>query len=236
LSRQLCKQNDCIVYGALAVLMALSVLTMNPVILISAIFAALLAAVYSRAYHIINPIMARRFGIIEMCNGYTLGNGGRAASMRREHDFIGVAVAIVRQTSEIKNGAAIFEELLVKTRVPFELRIGVVQVDRKKFTEDLETQRRIKEIELSGADPADQKKVSSVRRQISEIEHEIRSIRDGDVSLNSRITIRTSCTGFSEAAVLNDAERQISSIAEVFCAAFNMDYYIARGEILLGLL
>ncbi|HVA82635.1 MAG TPA: hypothetical protein VNF06_00530, partial [Candidatus Aquilonibacter sp.] len=113
-----------IAYGGFVLAILLSIAFGSAILLAVSILLLLLAIVYSKSSHIINPILARKFGITVVTDGYRLSENLRVAIKEVNSGYSALCIALLTPSSKISADGSKFEELLLKTRFPFEFSLS----------------------------------------------------------------------------------------------------------------
>ncbi|MDE1828427.1 MAG: hypothetical protein KGH65_04675 [Candidatus Micrarchaeota archaeon] len=221
-------------YGLFAVTLLLSIVLLSPIALAISAVSLLAAIVYSRSSHIINPILARRHGIVLVGQGYRLSENPKVAMRNEGALYKGVCVAHLLPSSRITNSEEKFEEIVAKCRFPFEFSMQVVENDLKGVLDALETRRRIKEIEISRTRPSKSDEVSRLRRELAIVESEISEIAKGKRPTGVVLKVRSGSCAPTESAAANSALSQLEQLCGLFSATYNLGHRVLSGEELLS--
>lgn len=199
-----------------------------------AIVAALLAAaaLYFRSGHIINNFLLKKGRVIEVYNGYRIGENLASAVKRVGNSYFGVACALLESSSREQNGDAL-ASLVYNTSFPFEFSLGLRSVDRDRMLDTLEEKRRLKEIEIGRSDQKKYEKISALRRELSVIESEVRSMR-GQKMLALAIKLKAFSSAGDEFEASREACRNMEQLASAFSSSLGLEFEILRGEKLLA--
>ncbi len=201
---------------------------------LAALSAALLlvAAVYFRSGHILNNLLLKKGRVIEVYNGYTLSDDLAAAVKRASNGYVAVSCVLLSGGAAERNGEHI-EAMVTKTDFPFEFSLGLRSVDHGRVLDGLEERRRLKEIEIARSDPKNYDKVNGLRRELSVIDNEIRSVR-GEKLLAMKMRLRTFAKSWSATEAAREAVRNAGFISGSFSSTLGLEHEILMGERLLN--
>lgn len=222
-----------VIYGSFLVVLVMGILEFNPLLLILSTLLLLFAMVYDKSSHIINPILSRKANITLSANNYRLSANMNSAVKRSGNGYKSMSIALLLPRSRIINEIEGFEEIMEKCNVQFEFSINVTAVDAKKFTEDLETKRHLKEIEISQAKPNEYQRLNRLKRELSVFDSEISKIMKGDKPVRVALKLKSFGSGTTESEASNDSVRQLERIVDLFVAAYGVNYRMLVGEELL---
>lgn len=223
-----------IAYGGFVFAILLSIAFGNPALLALSVVLLLFAVIYSKSSHIVNPILARKFGITVVNQGYRLSENLKVAIKEMDSGYRALCIALLTPSSRITADGSKFEELLLKSRFPFEFSVYVKEINPKKILDSFETKRRIKEIELSRVHPSKTEESGRIRRELGMIEGEISEITKGSLPIGVGIKLRCSATGASESEAANGAITRIDQLCSLFGTTYNLGFRHLSGEELLG--
>ncbi|MEM3208844.1 MAG: hypothetical protein QW046_04170 [Candidatus Micrarchaeaceae archaeon] len=190
------------------------------------------AVAYNYSWRIINAAIIKKSGLLVVSNGYSLHSSMHSAIKREGDEFMSVSAALLEAPQRMEQGRSI-AEIIEGIRVPFEFSIGIREISIKQFSEGLETKRRMKEIEISNADPGDYEKISALRRELSVINSALSSIA-GSKPIASRMLLKSFAKSRYEAEAARDSYSQLRHIAELFSSALGTSARILEGEELLN--
>ncbi|MGI0141982.1 MAG: hypothetical protein ACREBF_05050 [Candidatus Micrarchaeales archaeon] len=222
-----------LIYAAFAIMLLLSIALSSATALIVSACVFLAAIAYSKSSHIINPILAKKSGIVLVSEGYRLSENTKVAVKGGSPNYSAVSIALLTPNSKVTNGSEKFEDILSKCRYPFEFCIHVAETDIKKVVDNLQTKRRIKEIELSKTPDAKPDSSNKLRREIAIIEGELFEITKGQRPTAVLLKLRSRARGRSEGEAANAALSQIEKLCNMFSATYNLGCAILSGEELL---
>ncbi|MEM0094973.1 MAG: hypothetical protein QXT36_01885 [Candidatus Micrarchaeaceae archaeon] len=218
---------------AIAACTFIAALISGETILLLATSALLLAAVaYDHSWRVINAAMIKKTGLLVVSNGYELHGSMHSAILRNGDEFESVSAALLEPPQKTWQGKSI-AEIIEGIKVPFEFSIGIAELSKKRFSEDLETKRRMREIELANADPSDYEKISALRRELSLINSTLNSIALSK-PITSRMVIRSFAKSRYESEAATNSYTQLKHIAELFSSAIGTSARILEGEELLN--
>ncbi|MDE1855977.1 MAG: hypothetical protein KGH49_01945 [Candidatus Micrarchaeota archaeon] len=228
------KHSVKLLYGIFASLLLASILLLSPIAIAACSISLLAAFAYSKSYHIINPILAKKHGIVLLCAGYALSENAKVAVKENDGAYSAVCVAFLSPNARVQHGEEKFEEILAKCRFPFEFSISVVERDTKKIFEDLQTKRRIKEIEISRTSLSKQDTLSRLKRELAIIEADLSSLASGRKPTEVTLKLKSAAMGASESQAANASFSQLEQLCSIFSAVYGLSWNIATGEELLA--
>jgi hypothetical protein len=218
-------------YALAAVMLLASAFFHNIYLLVAAIFLLLASAVYMHSGHMLNNLLIGKGKVIEVYNKYKLSESLSAASKKVGNTYFSVSCAILNRVSGDRNGEQICS-IVSNTEFPFEFSIGMRSVDKEKILDGLEERRRLKEIEISRADPKKYDKANCLRRELGVIEGDIRSIR-GQKPLAMAIRLKTFASSRDENDATIESSQNMERIASAFSSSLGFEHEILKGERLL---
>ncbi|MDE1861122.1 MAG: hypothetical protein KGH72_05415 [Candidatus Micrarchaeota archaeon] len=222
------------IYSASALMLMTAIALYNWVFLLLSAFMLLVSVAYLHTGHMINNYLIRRSKVIEIYNGYKLGQDLGYVTKRVGAAYRGVAVAILEPDRKLEGKDISITNLLETIKDPFEFAIALKQIDKKALVEPLETKRRMKEIELSRASAASYAKINKLKREMELLESEINHLVKSGNSFEILVRIKATTVSESEIEAGKEAARSLDSIAGKFAATFGVDYEILKGERLLN--
>lgn len=219
-------------YSLAAATFIASLLVQNGYLSILAALLLLASAVYFHSGHIVNSLLLKCGNVIEIYNGYKLGNDLTAAVKKVGNEYFAVACVLLRGGDNERNGDRL-TSLVHNADCPFEFSLGLRGVNYIKVLDGLEEKRRSKEIEIARSDPKKYDKVNGLRRELSLIESDIRNIR-GNKLLALILKLKTFARSESEFEAAREATRNAERIASAFSSALGVESELLRGEQLLS--
>ncbi len=221
-------------YSASVIILILSILTGYFFIVILSAILLLFSVIYLHTGHIINNILIKRSRIIEISNNYTLSSNTVCVFKHEGRYYKSISIAIIRPETAPSISSEEFTSLIESIHEPFEYSISMVEIDKKKVVEPLETKRRMKEIFLTKikADRYDQ--INNIKREIELLGSEIESIKASGKAYDISILLKASYFSESEAEATSQSYKNLERIADAFSAALKINYEIIKGEELLN--
>lgn len=220
-------------YLLFASLLILSILFANPFLVAICALSLLLAVVYSGSAHVLNPIIARKYGINVVQNGYRLSENLKVAIKGIESGQKAVCISLLIPSSRITGESEKLEEIISKTRFPFEFSLQIKELEPKKIIEAYETKRRMKEIEISRTSPSKPEEISRLKRELEIIEGELAQITKGTIPTKASMKLKTYATGHSESEAANIALGRMDTLCTLFSTTYNLSAKALLGEALL---
>lgn len=191
------------------------------------------SAAYFKSGHVINNLLIKKSKLIEIYNGYVLSKNLTSAVKKVGSSNLGVSIALLNVTRELESRPEQFRQILESVKEPFEFSIGLVEVDRTRLIEGLETRRRMKEITLTRMSQKSYDKINKTRREMDLIEDEIKNVKGGSKSFNVILRIKTTSLAKEVSEAAREASDNLSKVANAFSTSFGLEYEILRGEKLL---
>ena len=222
-----------LIYGTFGLLVLLSILFASVPSLIAASAAFLIAVIYSKSSNIINPILARAGKISIASGSYTLSDNPRVAVSYFGNLYACVGVSLLLLNSQVTGTSEKFEEIIAKCKYPFEFSVAVESMGTKKVMDDLETRRRMKEIELSRSDNSKIDQINKLQRELDLISGEIAQIAQGSKPIYVSMRIKCSASSYSEGEAASTALSRLESVSNLFGATYNLSYKVLSGEELM---
>ena len=230
---QLGKNLKHLLLGVFGFLMLLSILLGSALALVFSSITLLIYLVYSRSYHILNPILASKYGAVLLSNGYSLSYDNKVAVRAIDGKFKAISIAVLEISSKITNEGSKFEEILSKCKFPFELNIAIKGVELKKVVDSLETRRRIKEIEISKTEATKYQTISKLKRELNIVEGEIASLTSGKLPVETIVRLSSSSICETEGEAIGSVRNQVIQVCGIFSATYAVGYRLLAGEELL---
>ena len=221
------------VYSLAVAVLVLSVLSSNSALVAISALSIVLAVALLHSGHILNAILVRRTGVVEVSGRYQLGQDMHSVSCREGELFKAVSVAILHLRDRSSINQALMKDLLDSIDEPFEFSIEMAEINKERLIENLRTKLRIKEIALSRTKTGQYDRSNWLRRQIDVINSDIASLSAGGKSFEYLIRLRSICVMPDEAEAKMYSARNIQGLASKFSVALSADYEILYGEGLL---
>ena len=201
---------------------------------LTAVSAVLLfiSVVYLHSGHMANNLLLKHGSVIEICNGYVLSDELTAAVKRIGNDYFAVSCVLMKSTSGERNGEQI-SSLVSNVDFPFEFSIGLESVNHERMLDALEEKRRLVEIEIARSDPKKYDRINVLRRELSVMEDEIRSVR-GERLFATKIKLKTFARSQSDFEAALETSRNANRIASSFSSVLGFEHEVLKGERLLN--
>lgn len=217
---------------------AASVFFMNALLLVVCIaFAAAGAAAY-RGWYIIEPLVFRHTGIVELLDGYELSVDRAAAIRRLDKGFSATAAALLDTSKTDELSKERLEDVIHRIGKPFKLSMIVSPLDLTKITNELRTKQYMAEARLSRLQrgKADSARVAQQTRALDEIQRDIGELTSGRLPLRMLYYIMFSSRSESRVVAQEQAVSGIREISSAFDAAMGSRASILSGSELARLL
>ena len=230
------KQNKTIfylVYSASVGILAVAVLSSSPAIVAVSAVSMVIAVALLHYGHMLNGVILRKTGVVEVCGRYQLSQDMHAISRKEGEMFRSISVATLR----LREGSAIntssIKDLLDSISEQFEFSVELAEIDKERLIENLRTKLRLKEIALSRASSGPYDRANWLRRQIDVMRSDLSSLSNSGKSFEYVIRIKAICTLEDETEAKMYSARSIHALASKFSLALSADYEILHGEKLL---
>jgi hypothetical protein len=213
-----------------------SLLSLNTLLIaFSLISVPTLIIVYKLWYAIENAVF-RRTNLVQVVGNQQL-SGDRATATRVIKDgFVATAMASLNGDVRESVDRTKIEGIVSRIDYPFRFALHVEKLEVRKMLDALQTKRSMKEIELAKVSTngkyASTAKSGLLKREIEQIENDIRSISSGTPLRLARY-LATSARSESRSAAEERAKSQIRELASEFGALLNSDSRILSGGELL---
>ncbi len=234
--------NDVILYGTLAAVLLLSLsslLSMNPVLIALSLVAALMLILTQKLWFVIEALVFRHTNLIQVLGSQQLSGDRSTATRQIKGGFVATAMVLLKGDSRETVDREKIEGIIAHLNYPFRFVLHVKRLDVNRLLDRLQTQRGIKEIALArmsiNAFGSNSAKVRQLKREIEQIEEDIRSI-SASTPVSLARYVATSAKSESRFAAEEHAKSQIRALASEFGAFLNSDAQILTGaELLNGL-
>lgn len=222
------------IYVCFAIVLLLSIIFESIALVGLSVILLLLSIVYSTSAHIINPLLGRKFNINLTQEGYLLSENLKVAVKKEKEEFKAICISVLHSTYKISGQSEKFEEIIAKSRFPFEFSVQVGEIESKKIIASYETKRRIKEIEISRTDPKKSDSLSKLNRELEVIEGEIVQLASGVTPTKALFKLKSSGKGASQSQAANLALSRMSTLLTLFSTTYNLSAKELVGEELLA--
>ena len=218
---------------------ALSLVTLNVLLIGVTSVLALLSFFLCKAWYMIDAKLFEKSGVVQVLNGFEL-SGDRSAATHTEGGLCSATAAVVVEVlgdKEIDREKV--ENLIAHVGFPFKIVLSVERLDMKSIFERLETGRVEREIRLSRLQNRESGRgmllAARLKREIELMEEEIRSMKRG-TPLRLVHYIMTSAISESRYRAEELAKSQARELSAEFDAAFNAKSKVVLGAELVGLM
>jgi len=222
-----------------AINLVLSITTLNPYLISLGIVASACIFALYKLWYILEPVLIRKTNIIQVIGDYEL-SGTRGAAVRAQGgNFYATAVAALEPSrSDVERSR--IEEIISRSNIPFKFVLQLEKLNPKRISEKLQTKRNMKEIALSrisgGNSIRNTQKINALKREIEQLEQDIRSISTGSSPVRLAQYIMCSTSAESRYLAEERARAQAREIAGQFGALIGSQSRILEGRELLDLL
>ncbi len=147
------------------------------------------------------------------------GNDKLCLLARSSNGYTAIAASSINGSENGKLDRDSIESIVSKTEFPFRFMVSVERVNLKNFMEKLQTQKRIKEIQLSRLDKSSQKSAiaeARLRAEISHLSDEIDDFVSGGTPVKVNYYIMVSEHGDNAYAAQNSAKIAIKQVSSLF--------------------
>ncbi len=218
--------------------LAFGIVTLDGLLVAVSAVASLVSLLVLKMWPALESLFIKRTNIIQVLNGFELGNEREAAIAVTPDGHTATCAARIDSFSGVELGRERLEAIVAHTGAPFRFVMQVEKLDAKGITERFETRKRMREIELSRLPNQDSGrqviKAQRLKNDISRIEHDIAAVSSG-LPLRLSAYMMTSAAA-PERRVANDAARmQVRALATEL-GAIGIACSILTGGELLSLL
>ena len=147
------------------------------------------------------------------------GNDKSCLLSRSNNGYTAIAASSLSAYENGKLDRDSMESIVSKTDFPFRFMVSVERVNLKNFMENLQTQKRIKEIQLSRLDKSSQKSAmveARLRAEISHLSDEIEDFRSGGTPVKVNYYVMVSEYGDNAYSAQNSAKMAIKQVSSLF--------------------
>ncbi len=223
---------------ALSVITAIaSILTFNIFVIVTTGILVLASVTVYKLWYIIDSVVFRRSNLIELFNGYELSKDRNSAIRRIDDKISSTTAALLNIDKEHALEKADIENIIAHISYPFKFVMQVEKLNVHKITDKLQTERSLKEIELSRLDNARSSvRINQLKRELELLQHDINAIKTGDTPIKlTRYVLTTSVSDtFYDAE--EKAKSQIRELSSQFDALLKSKSKIVTGNELVELL
>jgi hypothetical protein len=174
-------------------------------------------------WDIIEAVIFKRTGVIEVLSGYTVSGDMDSAVFRKDNHYSALAVARVENLGGGKFDQSRFDKIIIGLGFPFRISIQLEKMDTRHITEKLQTKKRMKEIKISNIGTVTNREEMEKRRLTQEVAHlqnQISEIEKGGAALIFSYNLL--CTGKGKTSSLAEAEAvsRLRRLCSEFDSAF----------------
>ncbi len=199
-------------------------------------FAAIGTAVILVAYFgwdIIDAIMIKHTGVIELLSNYRISGEMNSAVFRKDKHYSALCVARVENLGDGKFDQSRFDKMVAGLGFPFRISIQLERMNTRQISERLQTKKRMKEIRIADIGTATNKEELEKRRLMQEVaylQNQISEINGGGTAL--RFSYNLLCVGNGDTAHAAEAETlsRIRRLCSEFDSAFGSSSKQLRRE------
>ncbi len=173
-----------------------------------------------------------------------LGHNGNMSSIIESHDrscllsrsdngYNAIAASSISGSGNGKLDRESVESIISKTEFPFRFMVSIERVDLKNFMEKLQTQKRIKEIQLSRLNKTLQKSAvieARLKAEISHLSDEIEDFISGGTPVNVHYYVMVSEYGDNAYAAQNSAKIAIKQVSSLFDSVLGSTSKVLKGS------
>jgi hypothetical protein len=219
-------------YSAAIAMFVASALTLNAYVLAFSIASLLVAAILFSSGHLINDLVLKRAGPIAQYCGFRLSRSLCSATRKAGGKYLSISAAVMKQAGDVVMKGELVESLISNIDFPFEFSLGIKSVDKGRVIDGLETKRRMKEIEISRADPQKYDRMNALKRELSVMEGELKSLRE-QKPLSVEAKLKTFGLSKSEIEASSESERNMGKLSGAFASMLGFECETLKGEALL---
>ncbi len=218
---------------------AVSILTLNVVLIALTSILLFSSAVVHRLWYVIDSFIFKHTNLVEVFGRFEL-SGDRASAVRKESGTVSataVAALEVGTRSEVDRNKV--ENILAHINYPFKFVMQAERLNIDKLLDRLQTKRSTREIELSRIDHSSQRHlpaINRIKRELEVLSHDIENISAGEVPLRLAYYIMTTAVSESRFDAEERAKSQIRELSSQFDALLSSKSRMLHGNDLLRIL
>ncbi len=220
-------------FYALSIVLVLSSALLYSKLLAFAIIAIVLSVIYFHSGSLINAAILKKRKMLVMSSGYSLGKNLVSAIKKIGDSYSSTSIAILYMDHTPQSEGDLFEAFLEKVDTPFEFSMSLEPFDKKKAMESLQTQRSIKEIQLSHLSEKDHAKASRLKREIAFMENEMSQLSNGSKPMTVAFKLKCSAIAPAEMEAARESAIRLEKVAQALASTFDARYTVLKGEDLL---
>ena len=226
-------------FAALLIVSIASLLSLNCVLIALSAVSLLVLIITHKLWYVIEAAIFKRTNLIQVLGEQQL-SGDRTSAIRAvKGEFVATAMASLNGDAKEDLDKGKVEGIIARLNYPFKFVLSVERLNASKILDRLQTKRSMKEIELAriskNGREASAVKVGMLKREIEQIEQDIRSINSGTPVKLARY-LATSARSESKFAATERAKSQIRELAVEFGALLNADSQVLIGSELVNAL
>ncbi|MGC8537853.1 MAG: hypothetical protein ACP5MZ_02610 [Candidatus Micrarchaeia archaeon] len=183
--------NDALAYAflsAYSIGIIISALTLNAYAIVISLALLTIGTLLFKGWDIFLPIAVKHTGIIRLIGSYEVSGNQNAAVRQTKRGFSAVAYAVIDISDSEGLSRDKLEGIIARINVPFKLVLSVERLNMDKILDSLKTARHMKENQitrLSGGSERNIQKINSVKRELEQIDNDIRSMTSGRMPLHA---------------------------------------------------
>ncbi|MEM0149600.1 MAG: hypothetical protein QXW10_01750 [Candidatus Micrarchaeaceae archaeon] len=235
-------EKDIIMYiiiAAYSVGVIASVLTLNTYLVLASLMLFTIGILIYKGWEIMLPTILRRTGMIRLVGNFEIGGNQSVAVRKDGNSIIAAAYALIDISDSEGLNPGKLEGIISKVSVPFKLVLSVKRLNMDKILDSMETARHMKEnmiARLSGGGNRNIPRINSLRRELEQIESNIRSMTSGKVPLQLLYYVGTEAKSESRYTAEEDALSGLKEALGAISSATGYQYKVLSGNDLVSLL
>ncbi len=184
-----------------------------------------------KGWDIIEPMLLKRSGMVQILNGYELSGDRKVAVLAAGNGFTATAAALLDTSKTRELDRERLEEIIGRAGVPFKLVMIARPLDTSKVLDRLRTAQYRTEIELSRmyGNGADEVKIRHAKAKLGAIEEDISSITSGKAPLKVLHYVMHAAHSTGRFMAQEEAISGLAALAGAFDAALG-----TRSKVLAG--
>ncbi|MCL5430445.1 MAG: hypothetical protein M1504_03125 [Candidatus Marsarchaeota archaeon] len=208
--------NEIVPYVAIStsLLSALaSLATLNPILIALTATLSFASLFVYKLWYVVEAVLFKHTNIIQVFDGYELSDD-RLSAMRHVGGSASATAAAIIYAGKGDIDKSKLENIITHVNFPFKFSMQVEMLPLEKLVNRLQTKRSEKEIALSrmGSNASNLVRINQLKREIEQIEKDIKSITTGETPL--RIAYYIFATAVAD-STYGAQERAISRIREL---------------------
>jgi hypothetical protein len=214
-----------------------SILTLNIFVIAISVILIFASVVVYKLWYVIDSLVFKHTNLIELFNGYELSKDRNSAIRRKDGRIISTTAALLSAEKEESIEKGDIENIIAHINYPFKFVMQVEKLNVHRIMDRLQTERSLKEIELSRLDNNKSSvRINQLRRELELIQHDMNAIKTGDTPIKLTRYILTTSVSDTFYDAEERAKSQIRELSSQFDALLKSNSRIIVGTELIELL